>query len=318
MRSPPLTTSGRVRAALRVAGMLAIVGFVVWRVDMSAVRASWRGMSPGAVSLAAVAFCAAMSVRALKWRRQAEAVGLRFLPGLATRRFLLGVLLGVVTPMRLGELTRLSALEVPESERAPTLGLATAALLLEKLVEIVVLGALASLGAWVVWPDTVLGPLASLGVLALAVGVLAPIRPPGRLLEMLPAGLRGRVVQPALKARDDLAPMRRGELLALTGLAQGLNMLGGYQIYRAFGELDLLRFSFGMPLLTFASAAPFTVSGIGVREAAAMQVFGAQEYPASGAAIAASMVFLGANVLPCLALLPWTLLTSARSSSSRE
>jgi hypothetical protein len=38
-----------------------------------------------------------------------------------------------------------------------------------------------------------------------------------------------------------------------------------------------------------------------------MQVFGVNGYPASGAAVAASMVFVGANVVPCLVLLPWTL-----------
>jgi uncharacterized membrane protein YbhN (UPF0104 family) len=296
----------RAGVALRVLGLVLLVGFVLSRVDVDAVRASWRGMSPGAVALAAAGFCAAMAVRVVKWRRQAEAVGLAFAPGQAAPRFLLGVLLGVVTPMRLGELTRLSALSFAPERREATLALAASALLLEKVVEVVVLGSLAMLGAWVLLPGTPAGPLALAGVAGLGTVALGTVTLPEALLARLPAGLRTRVVAPLLAARDGLPLARRLELLALTGVAQGANMLAGLQVYRAFGDLDLLTFVYGMPLLTFSSAAPVTISGIGLREAAAMQVFGGAGYPASGAAVAASVVFLGANVLSCLVLLPLT------------
>ena len=306
---PPTPRAG---IALRVVGLVLLVGFVLSRVDLDAVRASWRGMSPGALTGACLGFAAAMAVRVTKWRRQAEAVGLAFTPGLATRRFLLGVLLGVVTPMRLGELTRLSALRVDPDRRESTLALAASALLLEKVVEVVVLGSLATIGAWVLLPGTPAGPLAVVGVVGVALIALGPVPVPGALLARVPAGLRARVVAPLLAARDGLPVPRRLELFALTYVAQAANMLAGLQIYRAFGDLDLLTFLYGMPLLTFSSAVPVTVSGIGLREAAAMQVFGGAGYPASGAAVAASVVFLGANVLPCLALLPLEALARLR------
>jgi len=160
------------------------------------------------------------------------------------------------------------------------------------------------IGAWVLLPGTPAGPLALVGVAGLAIVALGPVTLPEALLARVPTGLRARVVAPLLAARDGLPVPRRVELLVLTYVAQAANMLAGLQVYRAFGDLDLLTFLYGMPLLTFSSAAPVTVSGIGLREAAAMHVFGGAGYPPSGAAVAASVVFLGANVLPCLALLP--------------
>jgi hypothetical protein len=52
---------------------------------------------------------------------------------------------------------------------------------------------------------------------------------------------------------------------------------------------------------------PITLSGFGLRELVAMQVFGSAGYPATAAALAATASFLGANVLPALWLLPMQL-----------
>jgi len=45
-------------------------------------------------------------------------------------------------------------------------------------------------------------------------------------------------------------------------------------------------------------------SGLRLRELTAMQLFGAIDYPAAGAAVAAAALFFAANVLPALLLLP--------------
>ncbi len=291
-------------ALVRVVGMLALLAFVAWRVDLATALASWRGLEPLAAAGAGAAFSLAMVVRALKWDRQARAVGLVLRPGESAYRFLLGVLLGVVTPLRLGELTRLAALDVPPDARTPTLARAAGALLLEKVVEVIVLGSLASIGAWVVFPGTPAGPLASAGVLLLTALVLGNLGVPRVLARLLPPRLVERVVTPVLSARDGLAPGARAELLALSFVAQLLNTFAGWQVYRAFGDMPFLDVLHGMPLLTFTAAVPLTISGIGLRETVAMEVFGGAGYPAASAALAASLVFVGANVLPAVVLLP--------------
>jgi hypothetical protein len=62
-----------------------------------------------------------------------------------------------------------------------------------------------------------------------------------------------------------------------------------------------------MPLVTLTNVLPVSIGGIGVREMAAMEIFGNAGFPASCAALAASLMFLGANLLPSLALVPLAL-----------
>lgn len=176
-----------------------------------------------------------------------------------------------------------------------------AALLLEKGYELLVLLGLVVAGGWWVLPQG----WVTLGLLPVWAGGLwfglGGLRPPG----WAPARIR-RLLGPVIEARDRMSPGRRLAVLGMTGLAQGLNMVGSYQIYRAFGELDLWMFVFGGPLLTLTTLIPISVSGIGVRELAAMEVFGRTGFPADAAAVAASLSFFCANVLPCAALLPLT------------
>ncbi len=301
---------------LRVLGLALLLGFLLKRVDLDACRASWRGMDALATTITLGGFSLAMFVRVTKWGRQARAVGLQLRKGQLARRFLWGVLLGAVTPMRLGELTRLSALEVPEATRAETLALAGASLLLEKLLEVIVLGSLVAAGLALAMPASPVGALGLAGTALLGVLLLAPLTIPAPWMARLPGRLVDRLLQPALSARDRLSFSQRAELLALTYLAQACNMLAGLQVYRAFGDIDPAKFFYGMPLLTFSSAFPLTVSGVGLRELAAMELFGGGGYPASGAALAATLVFLGANVLPALALLPLELV--ARVTHARQ
>jgi hypothetical protein len=307
--SPP---PQRGRAALRVVGLVALLAFVAGRVDLEAVRASWRGMSAGTAALAVGCFCAAMGVRVAKWGWQARAVGLAFQPAEQVRTFLWGILLGVVTPMRLGEVWRLSALRHTPETRADVLRLAAASLLLEKGYEVLVLLSLVAVGAVAALPVPWVGAALLVPLLAGAAFGLSSLSPPAAWLARVPEAVRRNAVGPVLLARDRLPPRVRLGVLGLTYGAQGLNMLGGLQVYRAFGDIDGAVFFVGMPLLTFTSALPLTVSGIGLREVAAMELFGRTGYPADAAAVAASLVFLGANVLPTLAVLPLEVLRRAR------
>ena len=308
---------GRAGQLVRVAGLLVLLAVLIGRVDVGVVQAAFRGMSAGRAAAAATCFCMAMALRLGKWNLQVEALGLPFDRWVQARNFLMGILMGTVTPMRAGELYRLSALDLSETPMEP-LGrrwLAMAALLLEKGYELLILLGLVLTGGWLVlpltWPSALI--LAALlpvwmGGLWFGLGELTlPGWAPERLL---------RLLAPVIEARRRMSRGRRLTVFGLTATAQGLNMAGSFQIYQAFGDLDPLLFSFGGPLLTLTTLLPISISGIGVRELAAMEVFGRTGFPADAAAVAASLSFFCANVLPCAALLPLALRSLLKASGA--
>ncbi len=292
----------RLAQAVRVIGLVVLVGFVAQRVDPAVVAAQWRGMSAAHAAMVGAAFCFAMALRIGKWSWQLRCLGLRFEPVAQARNFLMSVLLGAVTPMRVGELYRLTALQLDPARRSEQLALATASLLLEKGYEVLVLLVLVCIGA------AFTAPLVTLAILpVLAVGFLFGLgeaAPPAWLERRLPARLRTWAVAPLLQARDGLPAAARWGLLGLTAAAHLSNLVGGLGIYRAFGPMPASIFLFRMPLVTLTNVLPVSVGGIGMREAAAMEIFGGAGFPPSSAAVAASLMFLGANLLPALALVP--------------
>ncbi len=304
--------SRRLSIFLRVAGLFLLLGILVQRIDLATVRQSWEGMSPARVLLCLGCFGAAMAVRAGKWNLQMRALGFTWNPLQQSQNFLLGVLIGAVTPMRVGELYRLSALHIRPELRTERLTVATASLLLEKGYEVLVLGSLVAIGA-VVLGFPWLGLLALVPLVFGAWVGLGSWRPPEA---WIPRALRA-VAERGLKARDGLLFSQRLSVLLLTMGAQCLNMVAGHQIYQSFGNVPFARFFFGMPLLTFSSAVPVTIGGIGLRELAAMEVFRDAGIAPAAAAAAASLVFVGANLLPGLAILPIALLRFFRDRHRR-
>lgn len=188
--------------------------------------------------------------------------------------------------------------------------MATASLLLEKGYEVLVLGSLVAAGALLLGMPW----LAALFALPLLIGTWGGLGSWRPAETWLPAPLRP-LIHRALKARDGLPFLTRLSVLLLTMSAQSLNMMAGHQIYQSFGDVPFGRFFFGMPMLTFSSAVPITVGGIGLRELAAMEVFRGAGIAPESAAAAASLVFLGANILPTLAIVPVELLQLFRRTA---
>lgn len=285
-------TRRRAWALLRVVGLVALVGLVLRRVEWGAVAASWRGASAATGACVGAAVVAAMVLRIHKWERLVRALGLVRAPAWGVARgFLLGALLGAVTPLRLGELARVAGACAGEAEGAA--GRAAAGVLLEKGHELLVVLATLSLGSVLVgmsvWTCVAIaGATAGVGWLALGPAGARRLRPLAALAD----------------AKRRIAGREQARLLALTGAAHGLNLAAGLAIYRAFGELALGDYAARIPVITLINTAPVTVGGFGLRELTAMELFGAIGYPASAAAVAAAALFFAANVLPALVLLP--------------
>lgn len=286
--------------ALRVIGLVVLVGVVIARVDGAAVAASFVGVSPAQAALGVLGFSLGMTTRIAKWAWQLRRLQIPYTRGPMVRGFLWGILLGAVTPMRVGEFYRLAVLAAAQR------GLAAAALVVEKVYEILALLLLVVIGAFLTlpWPA---GLIALIGWGVVAVPALTRLRPP-----LLP-----RRLEPFLAARDNLQGRQRLWLLGLTLLAHLCNATGGLQVYRCFGSMEAGTYVFLTPMLTFSSAIPITVSGIGLREIVAMEIFAPTGYPRDAAAVAASLTFLCANILPTLLVLPLEGLRALRSGVVR-
>lgn len=311
MAAPRSASRRAARTALRVVVLGVLVGLVLQRLDLAAVSAAWRGVTPGGAVGVIACFVAAMTVRVGKWAWQVHRLDLSFdlLP--LTRAFLTGIVLGAVTPLRAGEVYRLSGLRLDPARRAEQVALTGASLLLEKVYELLILVTIASAGLVRLRPGLGLGLLSGVGVAAVI--SLSGARPPAGWLRALPARLRRLTIDPLLQARDGLGLGGRLGLVTLTAAAHGLNTLGALGVYRAFGPMSADTLFFRMPLVTLTNALPLSIGGIGVRELAAMYIFGGATFPASSAALAASVVFVGANLLPALVLPLLALVPERRS-----
>jgi uncharacterized membrane protein YbhN (UPF0104 family) len=266
--------------------MVVLVGAVLRRVEFDAVAASWRGMPAATIVAVAAAVLLATALRVWKWQVQVRALGLTAPAGRLARGYLTGALLGVVTPLRLGELYRVRA--ATAGEPAAT-GRAAVAVFVDKAYELLVVLATLTAGLALVGQPRVVAVVGA-ATLALAWLLLGPT-------PRLPAWLRGAAGAQGLGRADRL------KILAATAAAHGLNLAAGLGIWRSFGELAASDYLARVPMVTLLNTLPVTIGGFGLRELAAIELFAPVGYPAAAAAAAAAALFFAANVLPVAALL---------------
>jgi len=293
-----IAPSRLVRASVQVVGLVVLGAVLLRKVEWSAVAASYHGVPVTLAAAAVVAVLAAMGLRLWKWHMQVRAMGFtEVASGQVARGFLLGVLLGAVTPLRLGELYRVSA--ATAGAPVTTRGTAVAGVVLDKGYELfvvlltLVFGTLLVGAPW--WA------CAGAGVGAGAVGWLVLGENSVGASAGVVAGVRARFAA----AKQCLDGPRRRQLLAATLAAHALNVAAGLILWRAFGPMSVGDFVARIPLITLINTLPITIGGFGLRELAAIELFGPVGYPAAAAAMAAASLFFAANVLPALVLLPF-------------
>lgn len=287
-------------AGLQVLGLVVLVAALLRQIEWAAVGASYRGVGPASMLAVVLAVLAAMGLRLWKWRVQLRAMDLERVPAaIVARGFLLGVLLGAVTPLRAGEFYRIAAATAGAGEAR---GRAAAGVLLDRGYELLVVVVTLAVGAVASGMPVlvVLGAWSSAAALAWL--VLGPAGAP-----------RGRALAVLAGAKRCLGAGDRARMLGATAAAHGLNLAAGLVIYRAFGELAVGDYLLRIPTITLLNSLPITIGGFGLRELSAMELFGAIGYPPAGAAVAAAALFFAANVLPALLLLPVTAMARRRA-----
>jgi hypothetical protein len=285
------------KPALQFGGLAICLAILANRLDFSLIGQSLARVPAGIALLALLCWNVGMGARVWKWAVQAKALGFEFEWFTLARQHLWGMLVGIATPMRVGEAYRLTGLKLGGASDA---GTGAAAIFYEKIVEAQVLGCIVAIGAYGYFGNAALAAFLLAGAGVGGVLIYGSISFPAVLLT------RVRPLAMLQRSRDALSPGQRVAIFSLTSLAHGANFLGGGLIYRALGEISWGTLCFGLPSITFAAAAPFTISGVGVRELAAIEVFGRTGMAPEELAAAASTSFVGANVLPVVCLVPAT------------
>lgn len=249
--------------ALSVVLSAALVALLLARIDLAQAAATLRGADRGWLALAAL-LTALMPVTAtLRWRGV-----LRALPdappgfGLSLRAVLLANALNAVLPSKAGDVAKAAYLR-RHGGRAQGVG----TVVLERLVDLAVLGALAVAGGLVSGAAWSLLGVALLGGVAVVLAALARL-PAERL--PLPAAARAKLGEALRVVRLwGRAPGAAAQTVAAslaTWLAGGLLVAA---LARAFGAALPLPFVLAVfPAAILAGLVPLTVSGIGTRDAA--------------------------------------------------
>lgn len=278
---------------VRVAATVALLTAIVWTVQPHKLVVVLSKIRPTGVAAAVALLVPFLFMKALKWRMAARAFGLAITLSEAVRSFMAGLGVSVVTPLRIGEVSRLY---VASRDRLPH---AASALVLDKMFDLATIFALSMFGAAVFWGRAgwIFGSavvFASVAALPFAYRALT-----GLIRRADQFGFR-------LAGVDDLntldtSTVQRSRLLLLGVLSMAAYVLAIFQFYfllAAFRRTTILAAFFSLPLMTLTNLFPITIGNVGVREAVAIAATRAFGVSSQDAFCASILLFLIDMVLP--------------------
>jgi glycosyltransferase 2 family protein len=294
-----------------IAVSLVVLGLIYWQIDLRALLSTLVASDPWLLLVAAALTIPAtlLSAGRLCWLMPGGN-GLRI--GEAARLILMAAVLNLVLPSKMGDLAKAYAL----TERGHARGSdAVAVVLLEKAMDMAAMLLLCAVGLALAWPEApITQGLAVVAAAILALCVLALISPGfGCALLRTLGALAPRRFRPKL---DALAQAWRGTVgdlwrqptraasIILASLASWLVQLGQIWLFAlALGAAVPFAANLALaPLAILVGLLPFTLAGIGTRDAALIVLY--QPYMAAPAAAALGLLCTLRYLLPALAGLP--------------
>jgi len=298
----PRSTSGDTRRRFlrwgRIAITLAAVAYLVSRIDPGEVVAAWRRLSVGAALFALAVVFMGLGMGVLRWRLLLRAYGAIDVPSGARlgHLYLVGhfyntyapggvggdVLRGIASRKAFGDVSWASA----------TTGVAV--VFIERVLGLSALLAIAA-GAYLIQPLPGLENVelwAGLG-LAAGVGALGGIALAPRLAPWLPK----KLAQPlrALPRLYALWPFIGAIVASL--IIHSLNVVAGHAIMHSLDPaVNLSESAVAIPLASATAFFPFTVGGVGIREAAFAVLYGTVGVP-EATAYAGSLSFWACQLI---------------------
>jgi uncharacterized membrane protein YbhN (UPF0104 family) len=251
------------RAVIALAVTAAILVALARLADLNSLAAILRSLD-ARLALAAVAMMAVVVLLvAIRWRVTLAANGVRVALGESVGTILSASALNSISPSKAGDLIKVYAVR-----RHTNASVALGAMLAERIVDIAVLGVIAAPAALSIGRPE----LAAAGaVLALAPPMVIPALHVLQRLP-LPAKLEARLEQFAGASRKLIAhPGLLGLLGTLTFAIWGLMLAIAWLLYHAVGAApSFAQVAAAFPAAAVAAVMPFTVAGIGTRDAVLM------------------------------------------------
>ncbi len=240
------------------------------------------------VLLAAIAF---VLLKWCKWHLLLIGRTEALTPSLSMASYLIGTAAGLVTPGRVGELGRAALFKGDDRTRVAGL------VIFDRMIDLVTVAVYALAGLFAV--SRFLGTVTLVGIIILAAvifggdGVM-------KILNRIPLfkGLlkRFRGLEIMLQGWSGFDRRRLMIVTGISFLAFGVSLIQFHLLSEAlFPGASLLAALISFPVLVLASAAPFTVSGFGAREAVAVLMMGRYAIPRE-VAVSATLLSFTFNV----------------------
>ena len=269
---------------------LILLAVIVWRVNPQKLTSEWRAVSLANLLVAMLLTIPFLLLKAVRWYLLLRTAKCKATFAESFVSLVGGMGVALLTPARLGEVTRAAYLSEPRKVRVGAL------VMVDKVYDVIVLVLLAVPGAWLL-----VSPLLALAfAFAGVAGVYLAMRPAAlrtafRLCKPLPIYER---VDRVMAGFTEF-PARVGLVCLLYTLGSFLIVIGQYWIIlRAWniGGLDVVVNCFPMVVLT--NAVPLTIGGLGMREGTAVLLLNHYHIAASIAASSAFLMFFMNTALP--------------------
>ncbi len=285
---------------LRLVGVLLLV-YLLAKVDLKALLAIWADARKTYLLAAVFLAYVMMVLKVERWRLLLKAQEIQFSFRDAHTAYLSAYYAGVVTPGRAGEFLKLLHLR---QKAGTSLGTGMVSVLLDRLVDVIVLFLLASLGVVLVPQFAVLGGLGTwaTGIVLLSVIAFIFLRSESsqRWITRLARSMIARFG--SSQVHDQLKDFRRGlqkagepgvmsSVLALTLASWVALLLACSALVLSLGiNVSFWYVAFAMAAAGLVSLLPFSIAGIGVRDTALVVIFGLVDVSKS-AALAYSLLY---------------------------
>ena len=271
-------------------GLLAII---LWKVNPQQFWDEGHKLNLTNLLVAMVLTVPFLILKALRWHALLRAGKCRATFAESFISLVGGMGVALLTPARIGELTRAAYLSEPRKVRVGAL------VMVDKVYDLIVLALLAVPGAWLL-----VNPLLAVAFAGIGLG--------GVYLAMRPSGLRTafRLCKPLpfYKKADDVMA-RFAEFPGSVGLVCLLYTFGSFLIVLAqywiilrawnVGGLDVVVYCF--PMVVLSNVIPLTVAGLGTREGLAILLLNHYNIARSVAGTSAFLMFFMNTALPGIA-----------------
>jgi uncharacterized membrane protein YbhN (UPF0104 family) len=278
---------------LRYGVSIVLIAIIVKQIKWAPLLNARVPLSAGSLVLAGALTVPFILLKAARWHLLLRYGGLRASFGEALGSLVVGMSVALITPARLGELTRAAYISDPRKVRIGGL------VMVDKLYDVIVLALLSVVGAW-----QLIGHWAGLafligGAVAAYVAVLPRHVSPVLAVVRLIRPLRARVER-TVASLEGLSSGTALACLGLTALSFAIVLAQFWIIMRAwiptgFG-FDAVANCF--PLVVLTNAVPVTIAGFGLREGTAVYLLGHYGVPQAFAFAGAFLMFFLNTALP--------------------